>query len=242
MRIALPVSRTILFLCIFVLAMLALIPMRLGLEWPGMDERGLAAREVQGSIWNGRLVEAQFRTAAMGDVDAGFGFFPLIFGRTRVAMERSNADTGALGDFRGVMSISGNQFSFDDMNAALPVADLFAPLPIGTLELEDVKAQFEDGSCVTAEGVVRARVSDSLGGIALPDMLIGNAQCDEDALLLPLISQSGMEQLEIRIGTTGAYTAEFRTMVVDDAMREQLAQAGFAPGPNGYALAVQGEF
>jgi len=60
-------------------------------------------------------------------------------------------------------------------------------------------------------------------------------------LLLPLISQSGMEQLEIRIGADGVYAAEFRMMAVDDAARERLTLAGFAPGPNGYALTVQGE-
>lgn len=242
MRIALPMGRTVLFLCIFVLAMLVLIPMRLGLDWLGMDERGIAAREAQGSVWNGRLVEAQFGDAAVGDVDAGLGFFPLLVGRARVAMARSGVDADQFGDFRGAMSVSGSEFGLDDMQAALPVADLFAPLPVSALELEDVTVHFENGLCATAEGLVRARMAGNLGGVSLPEFVMGNAQCDEGALLLPLISQSGMEQLEIRIGATGAYTAEFRTMAVDDAMREQLALAGFTPGPNGYALSVQGEF
>jgi general secretion pathway protein N len=241
MRIALPMGRVVLFVCIFLLAMLVLIPMQLGLGWLGMDERGIAGREAKGSIWNGHLVEAQFGDAAVGDVDTGLGFFPLLVGRARVSMARSGSEAGALGDFRGAMSVSGSEFGLDDMQASLPVAMLFAPLPMTALELEDVTVHFDNGLCSTAEGLVRARLGGNLGGVALPDMVMGNAQCDEGALLLPLISQSGMEQLEIRIDATGAYTAEFRVMAVDDAARERLAMAGFAPGPNGYALTVQGE-
>lgn len=88
MRIALPMGRTLFFVCIFLLAMLVLIPLRFGMDWLGLDERGVAAREAQGSVWNGRLVEAQFGDAAVGDVDAGLGFFPLLIGRARVAMAR----------------------------------------------------------------------------------------------------------------------------------------------------------
>ncbi|RED15797.1 type II secretion system protein N [Parasphingopyxis lamellibrachiae] len=241
MRIALPMSRAVLFVCIFLLAMLVLIPMQHGLGWLGMDERGIAARETRGSIWNGRLVEAQFGDAAVGDVDARLGFFPLLVGRARIAMARSGSDAGAVGDFRGAMSVSGAEFGLDDMQASLPAALLFAPLPVAGIELEDVTVHFDHGLCSEAEGLVRARLGGNLGGVSLPDMLMGNAQCDEGALLLPLISQSGMEQLEIRIDATGAYAAELRMMAVDDAARERLALAGFVPGANGYALAVQGE-
>lgn len=241
MRIALPMGRAVLFVCIFLLALLVLIPMQHGLGWLDIDERGIAARETQGSIWNGRLVEAQFGDAAVGNMDAGLGFFPLLIGRVRVAMARSGSNAGAFGDFRGAMSVSGTAFGLYDLQAAVPVAMLSAPLPMTALELENVSVHFDNGLCVEAEGLVRARLGGNLGGVALPDMVMGNAQCDEGALLLPLISQSGMEQLEIRIGADGVYAAEFRMMAVDDAARERLTLAGFAPGPNGYALTVQGE-
>lgn len=242
MRIALPMRRTVLFVCIFLLALLVLIPMQHGLGWLGMDERGIAARETQGSIWNGRLVEAQFGNTAVGNVDARLGFFPLLVGRARVAMARSGSDADAFGDFRGAMSVSGGELGLDDMQASLPAAMLFAPLPITALELEDVTVHFDDGLCAEAEGFVRARLGGNLGGAALPDMVMGNAQCDAGAVLLPLISQSGMEQLEVRISADGSYVAEFRMMAVDDNTRERLTLAGFTPGPNGYALTVQGEF
>lgn len=242
MRVALPMGRAVLFLCIFLLAMLALIPLQHGLGWLGLDERGLAAREARGSLWNGRLVEAQFGDAAVGDVDAGLGFFPLLAGRARVAMARGGGDTDGFGDFRGAMSVAGGEFGLDDMHAILPAAALFAPLPVAGIELEDVTVHFDRGLCVEADGLVRARLGGNLGGVALPDRLTGNVQCDEGAVMLPLISQSGMEQLDIRIDAAGGYVAELRMMAVDDALRERLTLAGFAPGANGYGLTVQGAF
>jgi general secretion pathway protein N len=128
------------------------------------------------------------------------------------------------------------------MNATLPTDWLFAPLPVSTLELENVTVQFDDGQCVDADGLVRARIDGSLGGIALPEALVGNAACDDGALLLPLISQSGMEQMDVRILAGGDYSAELRIMVANEDARQRLAQSGFAPGPNGYQLSVQGRF
>lgn len=235
-------SRRALFIAFFLLAMLALFPMRLGLVWLDVEDRGVAARDAQGSVWNGRLVEAQFGGAAVGDVEAGLGFFPLLVGRARMALARRGTQSGQFGDFRGAMSLSGGDFGLDDMQASLPVEMLFSPLPISVLELEDVTVHFGDGSCLEASGLVRAHLTGSVSDIALPDTLAGNAACVEGELRLPLVSQSGMEQLEIRIGANGDYTAEFRMTAVDDALRERLTRAGFAPGANGYALQVQGAF
>jgi general secretion pathway protein N len=54
MRIRLHIGRTLFFLGAFFLAMIALLPMRLALDWFGVGERGVAVREVQGSVWLAR--------------------------------------------------------------------------------------------------------------------------------------------------------------------------------------------
>ena len=231
-------SRIILFGAVFLLALLALLPMRTGMEWLGLSDRGMAARSAHGSVWNGQLIESQFGDAALGNVDAGLNLFPLMLGRPRVAVARSPDNAAILGDFRGAISVSG----ISDMNATLPADWLFAPLPISALELENVTVEFDNGQCVNADGLVRARIGGSLGGIALPEALVGNAACDDGALLLPLISQSGMEQMDVRILAGGDYSAELRLMVANEDARQRLAQSGFAPGPNGYQLSVQGQF
>lgn len=242
MNFRLPVGRTLFFLGIFLVALVALLPMRLGLAWLGLDDSGLAVREARGSLWNGGLVEAQYGSAAIGDVDAGLGFFPLLIGRARLGVERDAPEGAAGGGLSGAFTVSGGNFGIDDLTASVPAADLFAPLPVSTLDLQDVTAHFENGLCVSAEGVVRAELGGDLGGVSLPGTMTGNARCDQGALLLPMMGQSGMEQLNLRIEQGGAYSLQFVVRAVDDSMRERLTRAGFAPGPGGYQMTAQGQF
>ena len=235
-------SRLLLFLIIFILALLVLVPMRTGMEWMGLTDKGVAARSAQGSVWNGELVESQFGGAALGNVDAGLNLLPLVLGRAQIGVARSPDNAGLLGDFRGLFSFSGSRSAINHMNATLPADWVFAPLPVASLELENLSVQFDEGQCADADGLVRAHIAGSLGGVALPDALIGNAACDDGALLLPLISRSGMEQMDIRISAGGDYSAELRIMAVDDDAHQRTAPAGFAPGPNGYPFSVQGRF
>lgn len=242
MRFRLPLGRSLFFLCMFILSMIVLIPLRLGLDWLAMDDRGIAAREARGSVWNGALTEAQFGDSEMGDVDAGLGFFPLLIGRARLSVSRDAAEGDTLGEFHGAVSVSGADFGIDDMTARLPVAATFAPVPIAALNLEDLTAHFENGLCVEAEGTVQAEIATNLSGISLPAAATGAARCDEGALLLPLIGQSGMDQLNVRIDGNGAYTAELIVRPADDAMRDRLSAAGFQPAAGGYAMVANGTF
>lgn len=240
MRFRLPLGRSLFFFCMFVIGIIVLIPMRLGLAWLDLDDYGLAAREARGSVWNGALVEAQFRTAELGDIDAGVGFFPLLIGRARLGLERDGVEEDAAGAFHGAVSVFGENLHFDDLTANMPVAGLFDPLPIGTIALDGVTAHFESGLCTEAEGLARAEVAGDAGPLALPQMLTGNARCDEGKLLLPLVGPSGMEQLNLRIGAGGAYEVEMIVSVRDEATRAQLLAAGMQPARGGFRIAARG--
>jgi len=238
MRIRLPLGRTLFFVVAFLFATVALLPLRLALDWFGLDERGFAAREAKGSVWLGSLSEAQFGTVSLGDLQAQLRSLPLFVGRARVDLER--VDEGRT--FQGSATVSRHGFGIDDMSGALDVGGALAPLPVGALDLEDVTAHFADGLCASAEGLVKANVPGDIAGVALPGGLSGNARCDRGALLLPLASQSGMEALNIRLFEDGRYEIELAVKPVDDAMRDRLIQSGFALGTNGYALRVSGRF
>ncbi len=238
MRIRLPLGRTLFFVVAFLFAMVALLPLRLALDWFGLDDRGFAAREAKGSVWLGSLSEAQFGTVSLGDLQAQLRSLPLFIGRARVDLER--VDEGRT--FQGSATVSRHGFGIDDMSGALDVGGALAPLPVGALDLADVTAHFADGLCASAEGLVKANVPGDIAGVALPGGLSGNARCDRGALLLPLASQSGMEALNIRLFDDGRYEMELAVKPVDDAMRDRLIQSAFALGTNGYALRVSGRF
>ena len=238
MRIRLPLGRTVFFVCAFLFALVALLPLRLALDWLGLDERGLAAREARGSIWFGAVSEAQLGSVALGDLQARLRTLPLFVGRARVDLERADEANR----LEGSATVSRHSFGIDDMTANLDIGTAFAPLPIASLDLGDVTARYANGSCTAAEGLVKATIAGEVAGIALPGGLSGTARCDDGALLLPLVSQSGMEALNVRLRENGSYQVELAVRPVDDAMRDRLIGSGFSLTNNGYALTVSGEF
>jgi general secretion pathway protein N len=236
MRIRLPLRRSLFFLCAFLFALVALVPSALAIRWLSLDRSGLAAREAQGSIWFGRLKESRFGSVPLGDVQARLRGLPLLVGRARLDLESLEGD-----GLEGAIGVSRHGFGIDDVTAELAVGSALAPMPVAKLALGDVSARFADGLCSSANGLVKATLGDALGA-AVPSSFSGEARCDGGALLLPLASQAGMERLDIRLFGNGRYRLELLVRPTDDAARQRMAAAGFAPAGAGYALRAEGRF
>jgi general secretion pathway protein N len=235
--IRLATGRRALFGAMLAIALLALVPMRAVLGWVGLGDLGLTAREATGSLWAGRLVEARFGAVALGDLDARLAFWPLLLGRARLELDGEGERP-----LSGAVTVSRHRLGLDDMTANLVTGQLFAPLPVTTLDLEDATVHFRDGLCEKAGGRVRATLAGEAGGVALPQTLSGPARCEAGALVLPLASQAGTEQATLRIGGDGRYRAEFALRSPDPASIARLQAAGFIGGANGYVLGVEGRF
>ena len=232
------IGRPLLFGTIFALALLALLPLRLAVDWVGIGETGLSAREVRGSVWGGTLGEARIASVPLGDLRAGLDPLPLLAGRARVNLERPGEGGEVL---KGAISIGRHEMGIDDVTARLPLGMVFAPLPVVAIDLKDVSARFRDGLCVSAEGGAHATIEGEMAGALRDGTLSGNVRCDGGALLLPLVSQSGMARAAVRLFGGGRYRAEL--LVRGDAgARERLLAAGFAPRAGGYGLTVEGVF
>ncbi len=238
MRLRLPLGRTLFFLSAFLFSLLALLPLRLALDWLALDQRGFAAREAKGSVWLGGLSEAQFGSIALGDLEARLQTLPLLLGRARVDLEREEGSDR----FEAGATVSRHAFGIEDMTGALGIGSAFAPLPIASLDADDLSARFVSGQCAAAEGTVKANIAGDVAGLSLPGGLSGNARCDGGALLLPLVSQTGMEALNIRLFESGRYEIELAVRPIDDGMRDRLVAAGFLLTTNGYALRSSGSF
>lgn len=235
-RLRLTTGPAALFGALTVVALLAMLPMRIVLGAAGLGERGVSARSVTGSVWDGQIVDARFGELALGTLDASLSPFALLLGRARIHV---SDDVGTL---RGAVTLSRHSRGIDRLTATLPTGNAFAPLPVTALTLDDVTIRFADDACQQAEGRVRARLVGEAAGIALPTELSGVARCDGTALLLPLASQSGAEAIELRLTGDGRYTAALRLSPADDAAAQRLAATGFVAGPGGYRLSVQGRF
>lgn len=217
--------------------LLAFLPMRVALGLAGLERLGVAAREVRGTVWSGRIDQLMLGEMPMGSVRAGLSPLSLLMARARFDIDRT---AGLPDDVRGALTIGPGRIGIDDVTGAVPLGRSFAPLPIGSLLLEDVTGWFAGEKCGHAEGRVRARMAGQFPGLNLSQGLSGVATCDGDALLLPLVSQSGMEKIALRIWRSGRYSAEMRVETADPTLAGALGQAGFATVGNAQLLKVEG--
>lgn len=216
----------IMLVIILAIGMLITWPLRAAFGIFGLKEMGVAARSLRGPIWWGGAEELQVRGVNLGTVDVFLNPVQLLIGRVRidVARRRGNAD-----DIAGAFTIGFGRRGIDDVTGALALAAPLAPLPVSRVEFEDLTVHFTGGLCTRAEGQVRARVPALISGLALSNGFSGQARCAGDVVELPLASQSGQEQLNIRIKSDGSYEAAMRVRTSDPLLIAALGANGFRP-------------
>lgn len=224
-------------IALFALGLLLFMPMRIALGLAGLERLGVAAREVRGTIWNGRIDQLMLGTMSLGSLRASLSPISLLMARVRFDVARQ---TGAADDISGALTIGPGRAGVDDVTGAVPLGRTFAPLPVSSFVMDDVSAYFSGDRCGHAEGQVRAQIAGQFPGLNLSQGLSGTVTCDGDALLFPLVSQSGMEKVNLRIWRSGRYVAEMRVETADAALAEMLAKAGFAQSGGSRLLKVEG--
>lgn len=244
MRVRLPLGRGLFFACAFLLALLALLPLRLAADWLGLGASGISARDAGGSVWGGVLRQTRFRDLELGDLGAELNALPLLAGRARIDLGRNDgalAGAAAAADrFQGAVTVTRNSYAVGDVTARLPLGAQFAPLPITGIDLSDVSARFVAGRCASAQGAVTVQTAGTLAGIPLPATLTGNARCDGGALLLPLAGGTGTEDLALRFLGGDRYRATLSLRPTDPVLAARLAATGFTVGNGVYSLSVDG--
>ena len=238
--IALGTRPVALFGGMMLVALIALMPLRVGLGVVGAADEGLSAREVVGPVWFGGLGEARYGDVAIGDVSAGLSPLQLILGRARIDLRgREKSPNESL---RGALGFSRSTNGVDDVSATLPSGDTFGLLPVTALTLDDVSVRFRDGICERASGRVTAMVAGTMPQLNLPPTLTGAAKCEGGALVLPLVSRAGTESVTLRLRADGRYTATLVARPSDASVAPQLMADGFRPSGAGYQLAITGSF
>ncbi|MDI1295077.1 MAG: type II secretion system protein N [bacterium] len=224
-------------LLLFALALIAFLPMRIALGLAGLERLGVSARDIRGTLWSGHIDQLMLGKIPMGSVRAGLSPISLLVGRARFDVARR---AGLADDVSGALTVGFGRIGVDDVTGLVPLGRTFAPLPIGSFLMDDVTAWFAGDRCGHAEGRVRARLAGQFPGLNLTQGLSGVVTCDGDALLLPLVSQSGMETITLRIWRSGRYVAEMRVETADATLAAALDRAGFAPVGNAQLLKVEG--
>jgi general secretion pathway protein N len=220
-----------LFGVILIVALIVLCPLGAGIALSGLDKTGLTARGASGTIWSGSLTDASFGPVSLGDLKTGLRPLALLAGRAEFGMS-GNAGEGRLIAAHGLTGIA-------QVAAKLNVAQAFAPLSLDSFSLNEVTVTFSGDRCVSADGRVRATFSGELGRTELA-VLTGTARCDAGELILPLVSQSALQRLTLRISGQGQWRAVLAVRTTDPATIAKLASNGFAPLAGGYVLHLSG--
>jgi general secretion pathway protein N len=201
---------------------------------------GVTARKVEGIIWDGSIRDLRVGQLPIGDVNARLHFLPLFLGRAQISLSRGDAPFAP--GITGSVTRRPGGISVDNVKATFPVGALFAPLPAEKVELQDFSARFRSGRCADASGNVRLTLANTLPGLDLSNGLLAKPRCDRGQLLIPLLSQSAMERVDVRISGDGTYTA---TIFLEGDRTEQavpLGLAGFRPVAGGYRMVRKGRF
>lgn len=195
-------------------------------------DSGLSARSAEGTPWDGILREANVAGLPLGDTRVGFDVLPLLVGKARMSFAGSM--------LRGIVEIASGSVGFSRANGVIDLAGRLRPLPLSRVTLDQVAVQFRNDLCTSAAGRVRADMAGDIGGLTLPGGLSGTLRCEGGELLVPLVGQSGMERIDVRMSGSGKWRADISVRTTDATLAGKLLSSGFAIGPGGYTVRVSG--
>jgi len=222
---------------ILLLAIAAIIFMPLRMI---VSSDAMSARKVEGIIWDGSIRDLKVGRLPIGDVNARLHFLPLLLARAEISFSRGDAPF-APGLSGSIVRRFGG-FSVDGVTATLPVADIFTPLPADNIQLQDFSVRFIAGQCADAGGSVRLTFASGVPGYELANGLLGTPRCASRQLLIPLVSQSAMERVDIRLAADGGYSAAISLAGDRSEQAQSLILAGFRPVAGGYRMVRRGRF
>ena len=211
----------------FAVALLLFMPLRLVL---GLAGDAVSARSVQGTVWNGQLIDASIGGQSLGDLDAALSPFSLLAGKARVKID------GALLHGAVIASFAGHGADIETLN--LPRARAFGPIRLEAMDVSDAHVRFSGGRCDTADGRVGIQFESVLGS----QKLSGTLRCSGTALALDLLSQSAMQRLSLRFPDPNRYQATLTIRAVDTDQATRLASVGFRETPVGHIIKFSGDF
>ncbi len=209
-------------------------PLQLAVGWMDFAAQGVAAREAEGSIWNGKLRSTSWHGQALGDLRVGLQPVSLLTG-TRVVR--------ITGDSFTLMALSGRTIGVDVVDGGIILAALPGLPALQTeLRFSGVALVFKAGRCVRAEGRVQAHIRWQVGTEDAPILLSGVPECAERAAVLPLRTVAGSPgiEAELRIEADGQYRLLALVRDADPVTSVVLRRAGFMDAPGGLSRSMDG--
>lgn len=215
-----------------------LLPLRVVVPYVAPD---LTAKVITGSIWDGRLVGAEWRGVALGDLDVALDAQELRSGRLRLDFVREHV----LRDGRrlnGRLGTAGTTHLVERLDGPISLVLPFPFKPQLDVAFSDAAFLLNDaGRCLVASGGVSARLSN-IPAIGTTPPMSGTFACDDGALFLPLTTRDGQLGMSVHLWADRRYRADLIVATQSLPVLLALAAAGFTSGPGGSTLRIEGAF
>ena len=221
---------------IALLAMIALLPLRVALGAADLERLGLAARKISGTIWSGQIGGLTLNRQGLGNFDVRLEPLPLLMGRGSIRFDRIEDELQ--GPLSGTLLSGGSSRGVEDLTGRLAAGSLFAPVPVEALDFDRVSIVFRNGECVEASGTVTAVVGTRFGPLDLTRGLSGPVSCEGERVRARLASAGGGELVQFYIAEDGRYRAFMTIRGVAPEIGAALSLFGFRPGPDGLTIST----
>jgi general secretion pathway protein N len=216
------------------LALLALLPLRVALGTADLERLGMTARKVSGTIWNGQVAGLTLNRQGLGNFQVRAEPLPLLLGRASMRFDR--IEDGLQGPLSGTLLSGGTARGVKGLTGRLATASLFAPVPVEALDFDQVSIVFRNGRCADASGNLTAVVGTRIGPLDLTRGLSGPVSCEGDRVRARLASAGGSQSLQFTVGEDGRYRAFLTIRGIAPEVAAALTLFGFQPGPDGLTL------
>lgn len=211
-----------------------LLPMRVVVPYVAPE---LTATAITGTVWDGRLMGAEFRGVPLGNLDVGLDGAALLQGRLRLDFARDG-----LRALSGRIGSTGKVHVVEALDGPLSLELPFAFNPVLDMEFRNAAFRIDGaGRCLAASGDVTARLSN-LPALGTTPPLKGSFACDQGAFYLPLASRDDQLRIGVHVWADRRYRADLIIGWQGLAVQLALAAAGFTPGPDGSTMRIEGVF
>ena len=220
-----------------VVALVATFPLSLAFGLIGLKDMGVTARSLRGPVWWGGAEELRIGAVRLGTVSVFLDPFHLLIGQAQVEFIRLNNRPD---DLLGAVVVGPGLRGVERVTGSVPLGNSLASLSLTSVSFDKFSVRFSANRCTQAEGRVRASIAATFTGLDLANGLSGDARCDGEVLLIPLVSQSGQERIDLRVRASGAYEASTRIRSNDPVLTAALANSGFRAANGEHVLRVSG--